>query len=231
MGNKMSIVRISHNRENPYVMLNKKALEDPKLSWAAKGLWAYLMSRPDDWNVSVSHLSKIYSGKGGGEKAIWSLLKELIENGYCTRTQNKLADGSFGKVIYVIMEFKISLPHSSERHPPKDPPTNKGSLLSKESDSEEEIASSPSPDLHEQMEQAEGIKTWCDIHRLEINLIIIKRWLLKWKEKYICDHLALLREDLEKGMKKVNHEAFMEKALSGNYVDDREKNPKPKSKK
>jgi len=83
----MSIIRISHDKNNPYVMLNKNPLEDNSLSWAAKGLWAYLMSRPDNWNVSVSHLSTIYHGKGGGEKAIYSLLNELIEAGYCERNQ------------------------------------------------------------------------------------------------------------------------------------------------
>ncbi len=107
----MSIVRISHNKENPYVMLNKGGLEDKNLSWAAKGLWAYLISRPDHWNVSVKHLSKIYDGIGGGETAIYSLLNELIENGYCTRIKAKDSNGTFLPIEYVVQEFKKCLPH------------------------------------------------------------------------------------------------------------------------
>jgi len=133
----VSILRIEHNKNNPYVILNKKALEDGKLSWAAKGLWAYLMSRPDDWNVSVVHLSKIYEEKGGGEKAIYTLLNELIECGYCERKQPQSDKGKFEKTEYIISEFKKCLPHSlqrdaGERVAVEAPPTNKGIILSKE---------------------------------------------------------------------------------------------------
>jgi len=110
----MSIVRTEHNKDNPYVLLNKKALEDKNISWAAKGLWSYLMSRPNDWEVSVAHLCKIYSGKGGGERAIYSLLHELIGFGYCSKTQKFNAKGQFEKLEYVITEFKKCLPLRSK---------------------------------------------------------------------------------------------------------------------
>lgn len=78
------IIRTEHNRENPYVQIHKKMLEDPELSWAAKGLLTYLLSRPDNWKISVEHLAKIYCGdaRGNGEKAIRSIVKELIKLGY-----------------------------------------------------------------------------------------------------------------------------------------------------
>lgn len=110
----MSIVRTEHNKSNPYVMLNKSVLENPKLSWEAKGLWGYLMSRPDNWKISVPQLSKIYEGKGGGEKAIYSILNELIKEGYCTRIQTKGKDGCFNSYEYTITEFKKCLPHSPQ---------------------------------------------------------------------------------------------------------------------
>jgi len=107
----MSIIRIDHNKDNPYVMLNKKALEDKNLSWAAKGLWAYLISRPDDWSVSVAHLSTIYDQYGGGETAIYNYLNELIKHGYCEKKgQSQDKKGQFSKFEYVIYEFKIISP-------------------------------------------------------------------------------------------------------------------------
>lgn len=138
----MSIIRTSHNKENPYVMLNKKALEDSNLSWAAKGLWAYLMSRPDDWTISIPHLSKIYDNYGGGETAIYNYLNELIKHGYCTRRQPKEENGKFGKYEYIISEFQIILPQpgSPDAGPPdaaKLPTTNKGYIQKKETTTKE----------------------------------------------------------------------------------------------
>lgn len=131
----MSIVRVCHNKNNPYVMLCKSVLEDKELSWGAKGLWAYLMSRPDDWKVSVAHLSTIYDGYGGGEDAIYKLLKEMIKVGYCERIQSN--DGAFGQVDYEISEFKKSLPHRDVPDPDVPRPdnssyTNKGARQIKE---------------------------------------------------------------------------------------------------
>lgn len=104
----MSIIRTEHNRENPYVMLNKSPLEDRDLSWEAKGIWSYLISRKDNWKVSVAHLSKIYPKKGGGRDAIYSILNELIEKGYCKKEgQAHTEKGKFTAYEYVIYEFKI----------------------------------------------------------------------------------------------------------------------------
>jgi hypothetical protein len=112
MENFMSSVRTKHDKNNPYVTLNKGALEDKNLSWAAKGLWAYLLSRPDNWHVSVSHLCKIYDDRGGGEKSIYAYLKELITHGYCERVQEKLPNGTWGQYEYVVHELKECLPNS-----------------------------------------------------------------------------------------------------------------------
>ncbi len=108
----MSIIRTSHNKERPYVVLDKGGLEDENLSWGARGLWAFLIGKPDHWKISISHLSSQYKRRGGGEKAIYSLLKELIEEGYCERYQEKDANGLFCTTEYVILEFKKCLPDS-----------------------------------------------------------------------------------------------------------------------
>lgn len=73
------LVRVVKNRENPYVMLNKTGLNDPNLSYKAKGILAYLMSKPDDWKVIVADLA---NHSTDGEFAVRSGLKELIDNGY-----------------------------------------------------------------------------------------------------------------------------------------------------
>ena len=100
----MSIVRVKHNRENPYVMINREALWDKNMSLEAVGLWTRLLSRPDDWKISAIELAK---SNCCGIKKIYSLLQELIENGYASRSQ-EMPKGhkGFGKVLYEVYEFK-----------------------------------------------------------------------------------------------------------------------------
>ncbi|OCZ50854.1 hypothetical protein [Dehalobacter sp. TeCB1] len=75
-----TIIRVKKDKDNPYVMLNKGFLNNPKISWKSKGLLAYLLSKPDNWIISISHLIK---ESEDGEKSIRSGLNELQE--YCYR--------------------------------------------------------------------------------------------------------------------------------------------------
>ena len=98
----MSVLRVKKT-EN-FVILHKGALENPNLSFKAKGLWAYCMSRPDNWEFHVSHLATVSLD---GEDAVYSAIKELIENGYCERIQEN--NGRFGKMDYYIHETPIGI--------------------------------------------------------------------------------------------------------------------------
>ena len=78
----MTTYRVKHNRTNPYVRLNKKFLESNQLSAKAKGILAYLLSRPDDWKICLKQLMKVFAD---GEVAIRSGLKELKDAGYLVK--------------------------------------------------------------------------------------------------------------------------------------------------
>lgn len=69
--------------------------EDPNLSWAAKGLLWYLLSRPADWSVHTHQLANIFGGstRGCGKEAVLSMIKELKENGYILYTKTRSASG------------------------------------------------------------------------------------------------------------------------------------------
>ena len=75
----MAIVKIK-KKENPYVQIDKQGIEDNRLSWGATGLLTYLVGRPDNWEISVSHLSKVKTNK---ESATRNALNELREFQYC----------------------------------------------------------------------------------------------------------------------------------------------------
>jgi hypothetical protein len=54
----MSNTIIRARRRHRFVILDQRAVEDTRLSWAARGLLAYLLSRPDDWRVLINDLRK-----------------------------------------------------------------------------------------------------------------------------------------------------------------------------
>ena len=102
----MTIVRIKHTKENPYVVLDKKALWDKNLSLDAVGLWARLLSRPDDWQIYVTELC---ASCDCGETKMYRILSELIDNGYAYRHHSKKKDGKFSVYEYFVFETKTSL--------------------------------------------------------------------------------------------------------------------------
>lgn len=75
----MAIVKIK-KKENPYVQIDKQGIEDNRLSWGATGLLTYLVGRPDNWEINITHLSKIKTNK---ESATRNALNELREFQYC----------------------------------------------------------------------------------------------------------------------------------------------------
>lgn len=105
----MTVIRVVHNKENPFVQLNKQALRNEKLSLKAIGLWARCMSRPDDWRFNVSEMAS--NGKEG-KRSIYSAIDELIEEGYAIRLEHyeKKKDGKFngGGVEYIFFEFPVT---------------------------------------------------------------------------------------------------------------------------
>lgn len=79
----MSIFRTHHDKSNPYVILNKSFLEDAKLSAKAKGILAYLLSRPDNWETRTEQLIAVMRD---GRDSILSGLTELEKAGYFERS-------------------------------------------------------------------------------------------------------------------------------------------------
>lgn len=98
----MSIVRVE-KRDHPYVQIDKRCLEDTRLSWKSKGILAYLLSRPDDWTVMFEQLKKVSTD---GKSAIRSAFKELVEFGYCDRQTLQKIDED-GKSILMGSEYVI----------------------------------------------------------------------------------------------------------------------------
>lgn len=104
------IVRTVHNGDHPYTVITKSALEDERLSWAARGVLAYLLCKPDNWKTVKDLIGKDRSERD----AIQSALKELEECGYLSRIQVRGEHGRWERG-YRICE-SVNLNHDFPRY-------------------------------------------------------------------------------------------------------------------
>ena len=101
----MSNTIIRAPRRHRFVIMDQRAVEDDRLSWAARGLLCYLLSRPDDWKVMVNDLRK----RGNlGRDGIYRLLRELRTVGYARFLRLRDKNGRIRGGIYIIREIADS---------------------------------------------------------------------------------------------------------------------------
>lgn len=72
---------ISSNLEN-FSFVDNEVLEDKNLSAKAKGIWAFLMTKPDGWEVSIKELTEQLPE---GKDSIRTALNELEDAGLLDR--------------------------------------------------------------------------------------------------------------------------------------------------
>ena len=99
-------------RRDRYVIVDQKAIEYMRLSWAARGLLAYLLSRPNNWEVLVKDLVKRGNLKRDG---ILALLKQLRNARYVHFKNLRDAKGRMRGGIYTVFEIPYTdLPDTDE---------------------------------------------------------------------------------------------------------------------
>lgn len=98
----MSNTIIRAPRRHRFVIIDQHAIEDGRLSWAARGLLGYLLSRPDDWKVLVNDLRK----RGDlGRDGIYKLLRELRDAGYVRFIRSRDQKGRIRGGTYLVQEI------------------------------------------------------------------------------------------------------------------------------
>jgi hypothetical protein len=90
----VKVVKRSH-----FTMISNLPLNDSRLSWEARGLLAWLISKPNTWIVNREAIAR--HGKTGRDK-VRRMLAELTTNGYLTRTRHRSDDGQFrwNSIVY-----------------------------------------------------------------------------------------------------------------------------------
>lgn len=99
------IIRVS-KEDNRFAQIDNRPLHDNALSWKAKGMLAYLLSKPDNWKVRVTDLIR---QSADGEASVRAGLKELQEAGYLIVKQERGEDGRWLPTEYTVFEYP---PHS-----------------------------------------------------------------------------------------------------------------------
>lgn len=117
------IIKI-HKREDPYARIDNKALSDKRLSYRARGILAYLLSKPNDWQVRTE---EVIDGGLEGREAVRAAFRELAAIGYA-----ELKNTSGGRE-WVIHETPAIAQEPVDGPPPRKPTDQKPvSLVTKE---------------------------------------------------------------------------------------------------
>jgi len=103
-GRPKTIFRVVKDRDNPYVMIDKRIAENTSLSWKAKGILFYILSRPDDWEVNAEDL---INRSSDGATAVYSGIRELRRAGYIELVKMRL-NGKFTCNVYRVFEKPTS---------------------------------------------------------------------------------------------------------------------------
>lgn len=97
----LSILRVL--KRETFTSIDNRLLRDKRLSFAARGLMGYLLSKPNDWEVNVKDL---INQSPAGRDAAYSLLTELAKFLYIARIKRK---GPRGYFIYETVVSEVPL--------------------------------------------------------------------------------------------------------------------------
>ncbi len=112
----MPLIRGHHSFDDHFTQIPNDWLRDPEISLGAKGLLAQLLSHTPGWRISQENLAH---ANGVGRDAIRTLINELLNAGYLTRSEDRERNekGYLGGYTYTTQD------------PTKDNPTQDNPLL------------------------------------------------------------------------------------------------------
>ncbi len=87
---KKNIIRVVKDKR--YFTASNVPFNDSRLSWEARGVMGYLLSKPDNWIVRNVDL---YKQSDAGKHKVKRILTELKDAGYLVRKCFRKPDGTF----------------------------------------------------------------------------------------------------------------------------------------
>lgn len=99
-----TLARLIKQDRGNYTNISNQLIRDSRLSWKARGIFAYLWSQADEWDFYVSEVAKHATD---GRDALRSGLKELEKYGYLTRKPRSDANGKFDGMDWVLTDKPV----------------------------------------------------------------------------------------------------------------------------
>ena len=112
----MAIIKFKVSRDRCYTVVNNTFINDNQLDAREKGLLLVIMSKPDNWDMSVEGLRSFCSD---GTTSLRKGIQKLEEHGYLLRLNVRNARGNFGSTPYVV--FERPLPEEKRNNPDYNP--------------------------------------------------------------------------------------------------------------
>ena len=115
----MSILRVK--RTKGYTTIPNSTLCDHRLSFRARGVLAFLLAKPDDWETRTTDLPE--HGKEGRD-AVRTALKELRDLGYMSQEREQFRDEETGKWLWRTVTVVRDFPEPENPSPEGVPRTD-----------------------------------------------------------------------------------------------------------
>lgn len=112
----MAIIRSKRDRN--FSIIDNALIDNTSLSFKARGLLIYMLSKPDDWKFYTTELAKHSSKEGIA--AIKSALIEIENAGYLIRQKKRKNNGKFDGLDWKLVDIPTFLPQVD--YPPADKP-------------------------------------------------------------------------------------------------------------
>jgi hypothetical protein len=97
----MDIISIKTKKEGNFTVLSLDCINDNNLSWKAKGLHTYLISRPPGWKIRRADLIKKSTD---GRISVLSAVNELKQHSYVYMIQERDLSGKIMETSLYILE-------------------------------------------------------------------------------------------------------------------------------
>lgn len=92
----------THRQTSNFTVISNEILQNENMTFFAKGVFVYLLSLPDTWDINVAIISNKFGEK---ECRIAAAFRELIDLGYCVRRPYR-KDGRLKGQKYYISDIK-----------------------------------------------------------------------------------------------------------------------------
>lgn len=203
----MTIFRI--NKTQNYSVISNKFLNDDNLSWKAKGILTWLLSRQDGWKpllVDMQQRSK------DGRDSTAAGINELVEHGYIVRHKIRDDKGLLKGYEYQVYEEPVNGLTATENPNTDNSNTEKPTLISTDKLNTHKLSTK------EVNKTAKAVFDFSDF--LENEVLVIKEWLQykqERKQSYTPTGLKGLRTALLDLKAKGQLVSSIQKSISSNW--------------